>query len=1152
MARTKRWSWPATVAVCLTLFAFVQREANHAASASAQSEDPALRAVVDLYFDVLAKEDIAAFKRLWSANAVSAARASELEQLFALDDYAYSNLGISEVKTSADRAGLRVAFDRTSKRTMILDRSSPSPRAQTERVTRNLTFVKESGQWKLARDASAIEDLALALVEAKTDSDRAALLEKESSLITIDLRQEMLEEATAFFVRQQHAEALNAYALAKVVAERANDKEGVAASLVGMGNIHRARREYAMAEEQYRKALAEFEALGSRDQVAGVLEYIGFVQHSAGKLSESVESYGKALAQYEAARDEPGRANSLENIGTVHYDRGDYASAVEAYAKSLKLYQRLKSALDVAGTLNNIGSAYYAQGDFVLALEHYRKALAGFEALSNERAIASTLNNIGGAHYSQGEYEQAIESYEKSFIIEERLGNTDGAAAALFGIALVHYARGDYARAIDYYKKSLALREALNDKAGIATVERNLGLVHYRQNDYAAALESYQKSLKLYEQMGKSADAAVVLNSIAGIYFTQGFFDAARDHYQKALAGFEAINDGAGAAGVLASLGNLYYSQSDHSAALDHYRKSLKQYEALGDRAGAAGAAGVVARIASVAYSEGRYHEAVETAGRAADQAKEIDDQDTLWRARATKGAALRNLNEIEGARAELEIAIAAIERMRARQVGHDQEPQRFFQDKSSPYTAMIDLLVAENRPEEALNYAERIKSHALLDVIESGRVRITSSMTAREQSRERMLINNVISLNAQVARERNRPRADQRRLTKLNGAFEKALYEYGGFKKRLYAAHPRLRAQRGEAPTLKFEEAGSLFTDSQTAMIEFVVTEARTYLFVLTKAEGGPSRVAAARHLTARADLRVYVLGVGRKQLAERASRLRETIEARDASFQQPAREMHDLLLSPAKEQLAGKAALVVVPDAALWQVPFHALAPADGRYLVEDYSVSYAPSLSALREMIKPRGRVRVRGAAVYDLIAFGNAESEAPALTQLYGERRSRILSGAQATKERFKAEGSRARVLHISTGGVFNDASPMYSHLIMGDGLLHAWEIVKLDLKAGVVVASTTEASRAQRGAGEGLTAMAWAFFVAGSQVFVTSDWRAELKSTSDLMLSFHQRLKSAPAAEALRQATLTLIQNEQHRHPFYWAGLRVMGGRNQIS
>ena len=1154
MARTKRLSWAVAVAACLSLLAFTQHSSTNPAAASEQSDDPTLQTLVDMYLATLAKKDLTAFKKLWGETADPTARISELEQLFALDDYTYSNAQISRVAISSDRASLRIAFDLTSKRTMILDRSSRIPRARVEHVTRNLSLVKQSGEWRLARDVSAVEDLATALLETKTDSDKTAILEKEGGLITTDLREELLERATGFFVRQQLAEALDAYALARVIAERANDREGVAAALAGMGNIHRARREYAMAEEHYRRALAEVEALQDRDQVAGLLEYIGFVQHSAGKLAQSVESYRKALAQYEAAKNDEGRANSLENIGTVLYDQGEYGLAVGSYTKSLKLYQRLGSAVDVAGMFNNIGSSYYAQGDLVLALENYVKALNGFEKLGNEQAIAATLNNIGGAYYSQGEYEQAIESYQKSLVIVERLGIKEGEAAALFGIALVHYSRGDYTRALDYYNRNLPLREASGDNVGIATTLRNIGLVHYRQRNYTAALESYQKSLKLYEQLGKGADTAALLNSIGGIYFTQANYPAAREYYQKALAGFEASKDGAGVAIVLASLGSLYHSQGDYPAALDHYQKSLRQYESLGDKSGATS---MLAHIASVTYSEGRYIEAIEIAGRASVQAKQIDDTGTLWRARATAGAALRNLNETERARAELESAINVIDSMRGRLVGGDQEPERFFQDKSSPFVAMVELLIAENRPEEALNYAERIKAHTLLDVIAGNRVRITKAMSAREQSGERMLINKIISLNSQIAREKQRKQPDQLRLINLRNGFEKAINEYDIFKKRLYAAHPRLKAQRGEAAALKFEEAGVLFPDSHTAILEYLVTEGKTYLFVLTKSgDGGSLRTPAARRLPARADLKVYVIPINRKQLVERALRFRESIEARTNEFQQPARELHDLLVGPAREQLAGKAALVVIPDAALGQAPFQALRTAENRYLIEDYSVSYAPSLTALREMMKPRKRLPVGRTALYDLLAFGNpigdeTENEVKALGQFYGERQSRIYTGAKAREERFKAEAATARVLHIATGGRLSDASPMYSYIAVSqasakeDGLLQAGEIVKLDLKAEIVVVSATQTAREQAAGGEGLTALAWAFFVAGPQAVVASEWRAEPRSTADLMLSFHQKLKGARPAEALRQAAINLMKNEQRRHPFYWAGFRAV-------
>jgi hypothetical protein len=277
MSRTKRLSWAVTAALCLALFPIIQH-ASPDPLASPQSEEPALRAEVARYVEALTKEELAAFKALWSRSADPAARAVELEQLFALDDYSYANVEISGITVSTGRASLRVAFDRISKRTMILERSSPTPKPVTERVTRNLSFVLESGEWKLARDVSAVEDIANALIQAKTDAERSAILEKESNLLMIELRQELLQKATGFFVGQQLAEALNVYSIAKAVSERAGDQEGAAISLSGMGNIHRARREYVMAEARYREALARFEAIKEDEQAAGLLEYIGFVQ----------------------------------------------------------------------------------------------------------------------------------------------------------------------------------------------------------------------------------------------------------------------------------------------------------------------------------------------------------------------------------------------------------------------------------------------------------------------------------------------------------------------------------------------------------------------------------------------------------------------------------------------------------------------------------------------------------------------------------------------------------------------------------------------------------------------------------------------------------------------------------------------------------
>jgi len=260
---------------------------------------------------------------------------------------------------------------------------------------------------------------------------------------------------------------------------------------------------------------------------------------------------------------------------------------------------------------------------------------------------------------------------------------------------------------------------------------------------------------------------------------------------------------------------------------------------------------------------------------------------------------------------------------------------------------------------------------------------------------------------------------------------------------------------------------------------------------------------------------------------------------------------------------------------------LPFQALLTNSNRFLIENAAIAYAPSLTALREMMK-RQKDRRDDKASGTLLALGNpllgketiqratlalrdekldplpeAEQEVNALSRLYGTSRSKISTGAGASEDRAKAEAGRARILHFATHGILNNAAPMYSHLALAqgdvneDGLLEAWELMRLDLKADLVVLSACETACGRFGAGEGVIGLTWAIFIAGAPATVVSQWKVESTSARDLMIDFHRRLrapsrKPASKAEALRQAALKLMKSPSASHPFYWAGFVLVG------
>jgi hypothetical protein len=70
-------------------------------------------------------------------------------------------------------------------------------------------------------------------------------------------------------------------------------------------------------------------------------------------------------------------------------------------------------------------------------------------------------------------------------------------------------------------------------------------------------------------------------------------------------------------------------------------------------------------------------------------------------------------------------------------------------------------------------------------------------------------------------------------------------------------AAHPELKTRRGGTPLLRLEQASALLPDAITALLEFVVADEKTYLFVLTKATS--------------VGIKVYPLEIKQKDLADR-----------------------------------------------------------------------------------------------------------------------------------------------------------------------------------------------------------------------------------------------------------------------------------------
>src|SRR5687767_14434126 len=235
--------------------------------------------------------------------------------------------------------------------------------------------------------------------------------------------------------------------------------------------------------------------------------------------------------------------------------------------------------------------------------------------------------------------------------------------------------------------------------------------------------------------------------------------------------------------------------------------------------------------------------------------------------------------------------------------------------------------------------------------------------MSVEEQEQEHKLRVEATSLNAQLLRLSQAKNSEPAEISDVKKKLDQARLAYESFQASLYAAHQELRRRRGETPMVRLTDFSSILPVSSVAVIEYVVTQETTYMFVVTRSANN-----------AEARVQTFLLPANAKELGMQVETFREQLANHNLGFRKQARKLYELLLKPAQALFRGKTELIIAPDGALWELPFQALLNGRNRFQIEDLAISYTPSLTALREMAKMRQN-REAASTPFTLLALGN---------------------------------------------------------------------------------------------------------------------------------------------------------------------------------
>lgn len=151
--------------------------------------------------------------------------------------------------------------------------------------------------------------------------------------------------------------------------------------------------------------------------------------------------------------------------------------------------------------------------------------------------------------------------------------------------------------------------------------------------------------------------------------------------------------------------------------------------------------------------------------------------------------------------------------------------------------------------------------------------------------------------------------------------------------------------------------------------------------------------------------------------------------------------------------------------------------------------------------------------------------------------------------------FWANAASSQVLHLSLHGRASYRDPMASCLYFSDkDSLSASELFSRDVAAELVILDACEMGIGQMLPGEGVMSMATGFAYSGAPSTLMSLWQLDEKSSRFLIKRFIDALHAGQAKDgAWQQAQLAYLEESSgNKHPFFWAGMIMVGDMEPLS
>lgn len=904
-----------------------------------------------------------------------------------------------------------------------------------------------------------------------------------------------------------------------------------------------------------------------------------------------------------------------QNLGDTYFNQHDYPEAIRHYnqmldaSKKLGIYRNMPVEADVN---RKIANSYEMTGDYEKALTHVSIAIKIDSTEKNLPGVIEDYRQEGKIYIYMGLYKRSILALEKSLELSEGMDQSiKGVHQQTIGdnylaLAQLYAVTGKSKNSLEYSQKSLDMFKQARDKRGemeanlaIGSVwsdygyfeiaksyislsmdqanELKMGTVRHNQlmasllstaGEYENALRHQEKSL---EEARKFKIAGQIIWSYIGIgdlYNELGDLSRAERYYKSARSVkdsssatssglkasldmrmgevlsassyFAAEGSQTGEAISLLRMGEIMIKKNAPDSALKLLGDARKLFSFSGNRQGISKTQLLAGKLL---VDAGKFPQAAQLL----DSAKIFNEfPEIVWQTWFHLGRMYEKENQPDKARDSYLNSISVIEKIRGR-LTIDEFKSSYFNNKREVYDRLINLLLKMDRTGEAFQVSEQARARAFYDILAGRKMNfrgaLPGDLTILEQEK-RAEIEKLYKLLQKTAAESDLSEEASRQadIREVREALTESQSEYEDILQKIKLENPAYKEMVAAEPVLLPELQKKI--EKGTALITYWISNEELIIWIITSSSIFRKSIEASRM-----DLAVMV---DKTRNAIKASSQKNTTEG--------LKLLYTVLFAPFKSELKDITDLVIIPNGSLHFIPFQALIDENGKYLVEEYNLTYAPSAGVYmltKEKDIKKGS-KFMGMALSDVSVGNNVglpgtEDELKKILPLFSDKISAF--GTQSTETFAKKSAGDYNFIHFATHGIYNYRQPLYSFLLFpptdnDDGRLNVFEVFEMSINSKLVVLSACETGLGNLDLGDELIGLSRAFLYAGSSAVIVSLWSVADYPTSVLMTNFYKYIKDHPLQEALTLAQRDVIK--QYPQPLYWAPFILIGNGSTIA